>query len=145
VRDPRQRLGREVLGESVLVPRRMLDKVLRKEVVRECMVTLPDRNRGRVVIERPYAHIPEPGPNAPKLIRLIRNPATQELGRPVRNTDISRRTATQWMKPESARLVREALASRELPTRPKPTRERVGAPARPRVSVEAWLLQGENQ
>jgi len=145
VRDPRRRLDRELLGESVLAPRPMLDKVLRKELVRERTVKVPERTGGRVGIARPYRHIPEPGPNAPKLIRLIRTPVSQELARPVPNKEIPRRTATEWMKPDSARLVREALSGREKPEWPKPTRAWTGIPTRPRPSVSAWLGEGEEE
>lgn len=145
MRDPRRRLKRELLGESVLAPRRMLGKILRRELVRESTVTVPERSGGRVGKARHYRHIPEPGPNAPKLIRLIRNPVSQELARPLPNKTIPRRATTEWMKPESARLVREALSGRERPEWPKPTRDRTGAPPRPRAPLSAWLGQGEEE
>jgi hypothetical protein len=145
VRDPRRRLDRELLGESVLAPRPMHDKVVRKELVAERTVKVPERSGGRVGKARPYRHIPEAGPNAPKLIRLIRNPVSLELARPVPNKEIPRRTPTEWLKPESARLVREALSGREKPGWPKPTREKTCAPSRPRASASAWLGRGEEE
>ena len=123
----------------------MLVKALREEILPPRAVTVPDRARGREVKIRDYAHIPEPGPNAPKLIRLIRNPVSQELARPVRNTDIPRRTATEWVKPESARMVREALAQRGRPSWPKATRTVIAAPQRTRLSADAWLSEAEEQ
>ena len=140
MRDPRHRLSREVLGDSVLGPRRMLVKVRRPELVRPRLVAVPDRTTRQVLGERPYSHIPDPGPNAPKLIRLIRNPVSQELGHHVRNKDMQRRFKTEWLKPESAKMVREALLDRERPPCTRARRDRPGDLDRPRASAEAWLL-----
>mgnify|MGYP006116004083 CR=1 FL=1 len=117
----------------------MLDKVARVDVVPERTVVVPDRSHGRIRTTRSYTGIPEPGPNAPKLIRLIRNPVSQELGRPVANKDIPRRTATEWLKPESALLVKQALAGRGRIDRPRPTREPIGQLTLPRITADAWL------
>ena len=143
MRDPRERLDREVLGDSVLGPRKMLVKAIRENVVPERIVTVPERTGGRVVQIRSYRHVPEPGPNAPKLIRLIRTPVQQELARPLPLKGIQRRAATEWMKPDSARMVREALAGRERATWPKATRESARVPDRPRLSAAAWLESDE--
>ena len=121
----------------------MLDKVARADVVRERTVVVPERSHGRVRTTRCYTGIVDPGPNAPKLIRLIRNPVSQELARPVPNKDIPRRTATQWLKPESAMLVKQALAGRERADWPKPTREPIGSLTLPRITADAWLSEDE--
>ncbi len=123
----------------------MLVKVQRPELVRPRQVAIPDRSGGRVGKVRGYAHVPEPGPNAPKLIRLIRNPISQELGRPVRGPDTRRRTKTEWMKPESAKMVREALSSRGRIDWPRVTNDDRTLPSRPRVSAEAWLADEERR
>lgn len=131
------------MGESVLGPRRMLTSVVRQEVVRERTVTVPERTGGRIRKTRSYTGIVEPGPNAPKLIRLIRTPVGQELARPVRQKDASSRSDTEWMKPESAKLVREALSGRERQPWARPTREPTGILTQPRPSADAWL-DGQN-
>jgi len=139
VRDPRERLNREILGASVLGPRRLTGPSERLEVVRPRLVTVPNRDGGRQVKERAYRNQVDAGPNAPKLIRLIRHPYVLEQGTPVRSGDGSQRVRTQWLRPESARLIREARSDRILPSWPKATGEGRAIPVRPRVSAEAWL------
>jgi hypothetical protein len=132
------------LGESVLAPRRMLGQVARVEVLKPRLVKNPERTQGRSLKTRRYRHLVEAGPNAPKLIRLIRNPVSQDLGRMRSAKSTTRRSKTEWLRPNSAQMVREARQGRGIEARPRPTRVASGVPTRPqRTSIDAWLNEGE--
>ncbi len=140
--DPTFRLNRLILGESMLVPREIVRKTERLEVVKPRKVQLREPRDMREHSIRNSRNIVEAGPNAPKLIRLIRHPYAEEVTRPQRGEP--------WRQPLEARVapdpfgadVRAAMQDGQRPRWPRATREENGMPQRPRVSSLSWFGQG---
>ncbi|MEC9390967.1 MAG: hypothetical protein VX944_12915 [Myxococcota bacterium] len=136
------RLNRLILGESMLVPREIVRRTERLEVVRPRIVEIPERKEGRTHSVRTSRNIVDAGPNAPQLKRLIQAPYTQELSRP--------KAGAPWRLPLEPPLtfdpfgstVRLAFADSQRPRWPKATRSTAGLPARPRPTVQAFLDSG---
>ena len=136
------RLHRTILGETMLVPRKILQRTTRLEVIKPRKVDLPEPKAARLHSVRSTRNIVEAGPNAPQLKRLIQYPYAQETVRP--------RKGKPWRQPLEARtgpepvgkVVRAAFRNGEKPTWPKVTRDLVGLPLRPRPSIEEWISQG---
>jgi hypothetical protein len=132
--DPTFRLNRLILGESMLVPREIVKKTERLEVVKPRIVQLREPRDVRQHGIRNSRNIVEAGPNAPKLIRLIRHPYTETVTRPQRGKP--------WREPREPRIapepfgseVRAAFREGQRPRWPRATREEKGMPERPRVS-----------
>ena len=139
------RLNRTILGESMLVPREIVKRTERLDVVKPRKVKLPDPREVRTHSVRPSRAVVEAGPNAPQLKRLIQHPYTQELTRP--------RAGKPWRKPLEPRTtpepfgaeVRAAFEEGERPRWPRATREVVGFSERERLSVDEYLAgEGDN-
>ena len=128
------RLNRLILGESMLVPRTIVKKTERLEVVKPRKVQLRDVREVREHGIRKTRNIVEAGPNAPKLIRLIRHPYAETVTRPQRGDP--------WRQPRDERLapepfgkdVRAAFDEARRPRWPRATRAESGLPERVRVS-----------
>ena len=128
------RLNRLILGESMLVPRQIVRKTERLEVVKPRTVQVREQRDVREHGVRKSRNIVEAGPNAPKLIRLIRYPYAQEVTRP--------KAGKPWREPRAERSraerfgesVRAAFADGKRIRWPKATRAESGLPVRIRVS-----------
>ena len=139
------RLNRLILGESVLVPREIVRKTERLEVVKPHKVQLREQREIREHGVRQNRNIVEPGPNAPKLIRLVRHPYTQDVTRP--------KAGDPWRQPRTERrvsesfgeAVRAAFADGQRPRWPKVTRAEAGLPNRLRVSDLLSSQAGDEQ
>ena len=140
--DPRHRLNRAILGESVLTPRRSESVVHRPEVIRPRTVELRDPKDVRAHSVRTTRRIVEAAPNAPKLLRLIRRRYAEECARPVRGKPW-RMDRTITARESCADQVRSALHREARLESPRPTRPEPGLPERPRISADAWLAGAE--
>jgi hypothetical protein len=137
------RLHRIILGETMLVPRKILQSTARLEVIKPRLVKLPEPKTVRIHSVRSTRNIVEAGPNAPQLKRLIQYPYTQETVRP--------RAGKPWRQPLEARMapdpfgqaVRAAFRDCERPSWPKVTRDSFGLPRRVRPSIDEWIAEGE--
>jgi len=140
--DPTFRLNRLILGESMLVPREIVKKTERLEVVKPRTMQMREPRDMREHAVRNSRNTVEAGPNVPKLIRLIRHPYAETVTRPQRGTP--------WRLPRETRLevdpfgadVRAAFQEAQRPRWPRATREEAGMPDRPRVSSLSWAKQG---
>jgi len=129
------RLNRLILGESMLVPRTIIKKTERLEVVKPRKVQLRESRELRDHSIRKTRNTVEAGPNAPKLIRLIRHPYAESVARPVRGAP--------WRQPLEERVapdpfgsdVRAAFDDAKRPRWPRATRKEAGLPKRVRVST----------
>ena len=136
------RLNRLILGESMLVPREIVQRTERLEVVKPRLVEIPERKQGRNQSVRTTRKIVDAGPNAPQLKRLIQAPYTQELSRP--------KVGEPWRLPLEPPLtiepfgstVRLAFADSQRPRWPRATRTTSGLPVRSRPTVQAFLDSG---
>ena len=133
------RLNRVILGESMLVPREIIHRTQRLDVVRPRLVDIPDPKAIRTHSVRASRNLVEAGPNAPQLKRLIQHPYTQELSRP--------KPGKPWRQPLTPPValepfgsqVRAAFEAGERPRWPQATREYVGLPHRDRPSLDVYL------
>ena len=129
------RLNRLILGESVLVPRSIVKKTERLEVVKPRRVQIREARELRLHGTKKTRKIVEAGPNAPKLIRLIRHPYAETVTKPKRGEP--------WRQPLEERIapepfgtaVRHAFDDARLPRWPRATRDNSGLPERIRVST----------
>jgi len=136
------RLNRIILGETMLVPRKILQLTTRLEVIKPRLVDLPEPNTVRIHSVRSSRNIVEAGPNAPQLKRLIQYPYTQETVRPM--------AGKPWRQPLEARMapepvgqvVRAAFRDGARPSWPKVTRDSIGLPRRLRPSIDEWIAEG---
>ena len=133
------RLNRTILGESMLVPREIVKRTERLDVVKPRKVKLPDPREVRTHSVRSSRNIVEAGPNAPQLKRLIQHPYAQEVVRPkageALRSPLERRMAPDPFGAE----VRAAFKEGERPRWPRATRKDVGFPKRRRLSVDEYL------
>ena len=137
--DPRQRLDRAILGESVLTPRLSHGLIARRDPIPPSRVKVFEPKTTRTHSVRTYREIIEAGPNAPKLNRLIRRRYAEECVRPQRQASW-RLTFEDRTPPTLSGRVREALDAHKPPERwPRATRESSGIPKRPRIDADAWL------
>lgn len=133
------RLNRLILGESMLVPREIVKRTERLEVVKPRLVQGREPRDVRTHEIRASRNVVEAGPNAPQLKRLIQHPYTQELSRP--------KAGKPWRQPLEPPMslepfgsgVRAAFEEGERPRWPKVTRDRVGLPHRERPSLAEYL------
>jgi hypothetical protein len=140
--DPTFRLNRLILGESMLVPREIVRKTERLEVVKPRTMQVREPRTMREHAIRNSRNTVEAGPNAPKLIRLIRHPYAETVTRPQRGEP--------WRQPLEPRVdlvpfgadVRAAFQDAQRPRWPRATRELAGMPERPRVSLLSWTPKG---
>ena len=133
------RLNRTILGESMLVPREIVKRTERLDVVKPRRVSLPDPREVRTHSVRSSRKIVEAGPNAPQLKRLIQHPYAQEVVRP-RAGEPLRSPLERRMAPEPfGAEVRAAFEEGERPRWPRATREVVGFTQRRRLSVDEYL------
>jgi len=140
--NPTFRLNRLILGESLLVPREIIRRTERLEVVRPRTVSVPERKERRTHSTRTTRKLVDAGPNAPQLKRLIQHPYRQELSRPV--------AGPPWRKPLEPPLsfeafgasVRAAFEAGQRPRWPKATRLESGLPTRLRPTVQDFLESG---
>lgn len=140
--DPTFRLNRLILGESLLVPREIVRRTERLEVVKPRKVQLREPRDVREHAIRNSRNTVEAGPNAPKMIRLIRHPYAETVTRPQRGEP--------WRQPLDPRVtpdpfgadVRAAFEDGKRPRWPRATRAKAGMPRRPRVSALSWFDQG---
>ena len=129
------RLNRLILGESMLVPRAIAKKTERLEVVKPRKVQIREARELRAHGTKKTRKIVEAGPNAPKLIRLIRHPYAETVTKPKRGEP--------WRVPLEPRVesepfgteVRLAFDEARLPRWPRATRGFSGLPTRVRVST----------
>ena len=129
------RLNRLILGESMLVPRSIVKKTERLEVVKPRKVQIREARELRQHGTKKTRNIVEAGPNAPKLIRLIRHPYAETVTTPKRGEP--------WRQPLEERVapdpfgteVRHAFNDARLPRWPRATRAFSGLPERVRVST----------
>ena len=137
--DPRYRLRRPALGESMHAPRPTPGRVGRPEVIRERLVTIPERGEHRSYDTRHTTHTKEPEPNAPQLIRLIRTPYKLEVTRPGRVDDgrVGPDFDRSW-EPHGA-SVRAEFGRARVQKLPRPTREGPFLKPRERATAAAWL------
>jgi hypothetical protein len=137
--DPRRRLGRVILGESVLAPRLSHALTARRDPIPPPRLKVFEPKTTRAHKVRAYREIVEAGPNAPKLNRLIRRRYAEECVRPQRQPSW-RLTFEDRTPPTLSGRVRAALDARQPPERwPRATRECSGIPKRPRIDADAWL------
>jgi len=139
VYDPRYRLQRVVLGDSVLTPRVMSSRLERPEMVRERLVSVPDRDHHRVHKTRTTQNIATAEPNAPKLIRLIRTPYALERSGPKRVDDHLKREARAESRRPHGEDVRATMGESRVPRLQRVTRDGSIFERRPRVSIDDWL------
>ena len=140
--NPTFRLNRLILGESLLVPREILRRTERLEVVRPRTVTVPERKERRTHSIRDSRKLADAGPNAPQLKRLIQYPYRQDVVRPV--------AGEPWRVPLEPPLapeafgasVRAAFDAGRRPRWPKATRAEPGLPSRIRPTVQEFLESG---
>ncbi len=129
------RLNRLILGESMLVPRAIVRKTERLEVVKPRKVQIREARELRKHGTKKTRKIVEAGPNAPKLIRLIRHPYAETVTKPKRG-EPWRQPLEQRIAPEPfGTTVRHAFDDARLPRWPRATRAKSGLPKRIRVST----------
>ncbi len=135
--DPRYRLQRVFLGESVVVERPGALRIAARAVVPETR-ELVRKHREPLKIEvRATKLRVTPGPNAPQLIRIVRKPYTLDAvrGKKVKLDKMVLEKRERVQVGEELRLAREEVKKVE---RPHPARRpRVGD--RPRPDLHGWL------
>jgi len=145
VYDPRYRLRRPALGESMHEPRPTPGRIDRPAVIRERLVSVPERGETRSRDIRYTRNTANTEQNAPKLIRLIRTPYAQEIVRPGR-IDGGR---AGWREDRSrvvhGELVREVVGEDRVPRWPNPTRSGRVVQQRARMSSEEWLANAPSK
>ena len=138
------RLNRLILGESMLVPREIVRRTERLEVVRPRRVQIRDPKELRTHSVRSSRNVIEAGPNAPQLKRLIQHPYAQELSRPKAGKPWRKRVESPVSPEPFGAEVRAAFEAGERPRWPKATRELVGLPKRDLPSIDAFLNEGDS-
>jgi hypothetical protein len=141
--DPRYRLNRTIIGESMLVPRSTEERLKRLEVVKPRRVKIREAKSLPEHKVRETRRVVEAGPNSPKLIRLVRHPYTQEVTRPKAGKPWRQSHRLDWERVSYTVEFSAALEEARLVRWPKVTREGKLLEARPRVSATAWLQEGE--
>jgi hypothetical protein len=141
--DPRYRLNRTIIGESMLVPRSTTERLNRLEVVKPRKVQLREAKSLPEHKVRETRRVVEAGPNSPKLIRLVRHPYTQEVTRPKAGKPWRQSHRMNWERESYVTEFSSALADGQLVRWPKVTREGKLLEDRPRLSATAWLQEGE--
>ena len=137
--DPRYRLHRVVLGDSVLAPRSSADRLKRPEMIRPRLVSVPDRQPQRKWKSRTTRRIASAETNAPKLIRLIRTPYRLDRGSPKRVDDGLKREPRDESRPPHGKDVRATMGENRRSSWPRATRDGPTLPIRPRGSLDSWL------
>ena len=133
------RLNRLILGESMLVPRSIAKKTERLEVVKPRKVQIREARELRKHGTKKTRKLVEAGPNAPKLIRLIRHPYAETVTTPKRG-EPWRQPLEERVTPEPfGTAVRNALHDSRLPRWPRATRDSAGLPQRIRVSTISFV------
>ena len=138
------RLNRHIPGESLLAERELVTRTRRLEVVKPRLVQVaPAKDLSKHETRR-IRNIVDAGPNAPQLKRLIQYPYTQSTTYP--------RLGKPWRQPKRLALeitpageaVKEAMAVGKRPRWPRVTRKVFGPQARPRPSLDAYLVGEES-
>ena len=137
--DPRYRLRRPALGESVHATRPLPGRLDRPEVIRERLVTVPERTEARSRDIRYTRNTANTDQNAPKLIRLIRTPFEQEVVRPGRVDGGRAGWREDRTRDAHGVLVRAVFGEDRVPKWPSPTRSGRVVERRERISSESWL------
>ena len=141
--DPRYRLRRLAMGETVHAPRVTAIRLARPEVVRARTVTVPERGEARTRKIRFTRRVADPSPNAPKLIRLIRTPFVEDVARP-RRVGAGRLLAVRERHREPhGCMVRELMGEPRVPRNARPTRDVPLLAQRSRLSATEWLTKVE--
>ncbi|MEL6344065.1 MAG: hypothetical protein AAFV53_13180 [Myxococcota bacterium] len=133
------RLDRPIIGSRQLEPSPVAERARKRQVVKPSTVVLPDHLRPARGAVRAFRRQAEPGPNAPQLIRLNRNP----FG--MRQAPFSRAKTSEFslVRPERKMvggIFRDALESGKRLPFPKPTDVHPRHQPRRRPSVNDWLL-----
>ncbi len=139
------RLNRLILGESMLVPREIVRKTERLEVVKPRKVQIREERDIREHAVRNNRNVVEAGPNAPKLIRLIRHPYVQDVTRPKAGEPWRQPRTDRSMSERFGESVRAAFADGQRPSWPKATRSESGLPTRVRISDICAFTAGDEQ
>ena len=137
------RLNRLILGESMLVPREIVKKTERLDVIKPCKVQIREQREIREHGVRTIRNIVDPGPNAPKLIRLIRHPYAQEVTRPQPGQPWRQPRTTAMKLEPFGETVREAFKDSQRVRWPRATRSESGLPKRARISEITAQLEEE--
>ncbi|MGB0637957.1 MAG: hypothetical protein ACPGTU_01410 [Myxococcota bacterium] len=141
--DPRHRLNRTIIGESMLVPRAAEKRLQRVEVVKPRKVKIREAKSLPEHKVRETRNVVEAGPNSPKLIRLVRHPYTQEVTRPQARKSGRQSHRMDWERTSYVTEFSAAMAESRRVQWPKVTREGKLLQARQRLSAEEWLREGE--
>ncbi|MCB9776959.1 MAG: hypothetical protein H6742_00170 [Alphaproteobacteria bacterium] len=141
--DLRLRLFRPVVGERRCEPRDIPERLVVREQWEEPPCPVPERVLAtRSGATRPCRRQVEPGPNTPKLIRLVRTPYRQETDRvrvdKSRTAEKRVRVADQIREPFGVQL-RVLMVEIERPAFPKPTDVHPPLPTRSRLAADGWL------
>lgn len=135
--DPRHRLHRAILGDSVVVERPGTQRIAARAVVPEKKELVHKHREPMKISVRNTKIRVTPEPNAPQLIRIVKKPYVQETtrGKKVKLEKMELTKRERVLVGEELRLAREAVRKEE---RPRPTvRTRVGD--RPRPDLRGWL------
>jgi hypothetical protein len=135
--DPRHRLQRAILGDSVVVERRGTLRMAARAIVPEKKELIrAHREPLKVQVRNTKLRI-TPEPNAPQLIRIVRKPYRQETARPAR-VPLEQATLEPRSRVDVGEELRAARQEAQRVERPHPTRRaRVGD--RPRPDLSGWL------
>lgn len=136
--DPRTRLQRPVLGDTVVVERPGALRIAARSVVVEKKELIKPHKEPRAFAVRVTRVRVTPGPNAPQLIRVVRKPYQLDVARgkrvPLEQMALVKRermNVTAELRIGLGQLVGP-------PARPRPT-ERPRAGDRPRPDLSGWL------
>ena len=136
--DPRTRLQRPILGDSVVVERPGVLRLAARSVVEVKKALITPHKEPRAFTVRTTKLRITPKPNAPQLIRVVRKPYTLDVAR-------GKRVALEQMalvKRERLNVTAELRQSLGLltgpPLRPRAT-DRPRADSRPRPDLSGWL------
>lgn len=135
--DPRHRLQRAILGDSLVVERPGTLRLAARAVVPEKKELIhPHREPLKVQVRQTKLRI-TPEPNAPQLIRIVRKPYRHETSRPSRVT-LEQATLEPRTRVDVGAELRAAREEAQRVERPHPTRRpRIGD--RPRPDLSGWL------
>lgn len=134
--DPRARLDRPVLGDTLPVPWVPVELFARLEVEERKDPVKPHREPVTFT-QRETRKKGDPSPNAPKLIRLVRYPFALQTSAFKHDPAVSRKPEPREARPALPRM-RELRREDDLAPRPRAT-ERPQREPRPRPSSREWL------
>lgn len=136
--DPRSRLSRPILGDSVVVERPQVLRIAERSVVKEKKELIQAHKEPRKFTVRVTKVRVTPQPNAPQLIRIVRKPYTLDLARGKR-VPLEKLSLVKRQRMNVTAELREGLGLLVGPPRRARVTDRPRAGERPRPDLSGWL------